>query len=651
MRLFAALIVLMSALPVAAQPSSTPKAQAYYEFMMARRLESQEDLAGALDALKRALALDPASAELHSELAGFYARRNKGEAAVHAAAAALNLDPTNAEAHRVLGLVFSAWADGLLPSPSGRSATSLRAEAIAHLAKIVDTPSMATDLNLQLTLARLQLRAGNARDAIPTLEKVVSQAPLAAEPYALLAEAQIGIGQLDSAAGALAQAADINPARYAVPLGELHERRGRWADAAAAYQGALERMRTPSRDLRLRWIGALLNMPNGAGAAKARDAITELLASNPQDTRALYLLAAAERGLGERVAAEETARKLLALDPTSVPGLSALASVRFDQHDYRGVIELVAPFAKDVAARAKGRESDGALVLSQLGFAHQQLGDMDQAIQAFTRARELDPRSAAYDAYVVQANVAARRFDRASELAREALGRHPGDGRLVRLQAAALAGAGRAGEGLKVLESAVAKEPESRELVIALADLYSDEKQFESAVRVLEAASSRLGEDEALTLQLGAVFEEAGRVAEAERQFRRLLERDPLNATALNYLGYMLADRGQRLGEAQELIERALKIDPGNPAFLDSLGWALFRQGRVKEAEEPLRRAATTLRGNSVIQDHFGDVLAALGRFDEATTAWAQALVGDGDSIDRVGIEKKIKDAQGRRRR
>jgi Flp pilus assembly protein TadD len=113
----------------------------------------------------------------------------------------------------------------------------------------------------------------------------------------------------------------------------------------------------------------------------------------------------------------------------------------------------------------------------------------------------------------------------------------------------------------------------------------------------------------------------------------------------------MLADRGQRLAEAQELIERALKIDPDNPAFLDSLGWALFKQGKTKEAEEPLRRAAVRLRGNSVIQDHFGDVLAALGRFDEATAAWRQALAGDGDSIDRDVVEKKIKDAQGRRRR
>jgi predicted negative regulator of RcsB-dependent stress response len=47
-----------------------------------------------------------------------------------------------------------------------------------------------------------------------------------------------------------------------------------------------------------------------------------------------------------------------------------------------------------------------------------------------------------------------------------------------------------------------------------------------------------------------------------------------------------------------------------------------------------------------VIQDHYGDVLFKLGRFDEAIEAWTRALAGDGDSIDRSGIDRKIKSAQ-----
>jgi predicted negative regulator of RcsB-dependent stress response len=49
-----------------------------------------------------------------------------------------------------------------------------------------------------------------------------------------------------------------------------------------------------------------------------------------------------------------------------------------------------------------------------------------------------------------------------------------------------------------------------------------------------------------------------------------------------------------------------------------------------------------------VIQDHHGDVLSSRGRTAEAIAAWERALAGDGEQIDRVAIERKIKAAKGR---
>jgi len=95
-----------------------------------------------------------------------------------------------------------------------------------------------------------------------------------------------------------------------------------------------------------------------------------------------------------------------------------------------------------------------------------------------------------------------------------------------------------------------------------------------------------------------------------------------------------------------DLAERAVKIEPGNPAFLDTLGWALFKQGKTAEAAESLSKAAAVLTGNSVIQDHHGDVLAKTGKKSDAIAAWQRALAGDGESIDRAAIEKKIKAAR-----
>ena len=72
--------------------------------------------------------------------------------------------------------------------------------------------------------------------------------------------------------------------------------------------------------------------------------------------------------------------------------------------------------------------------------------------------------------------------------------------------------------------------------------------------------------------------------------------RDPLSAPALNYLGYMLADRGQKLPEALSLIERALKVDPDNPSYLDSQAWTLFKMKRPRGGRAAARQGACDAR-------------------------------------------------------
>jgi len=638
----AALVLIITAGPALAQtpaaPPTDPKAQALYEFMMARRLESSGDAPGALASLERAKKLDPAAGEISAEIAGYYLRQNRTAEAVAAAEQALKLDKDNVEAHNVLGTIYSNWAEGSAPPPPGQTASSTRKAAIEHLSAIFNDPLMATNPNLQMTLGRLQLRDGKAELAVPILEKVAQQAPWAAEPMLLLYEAKIQLGKLDEAEQALVQAAEVNP-RYFPQLGQFYERTGKWADAAAAYEQAIGSAPQPSRDLQLRYAAALINTEDGG--AKARDVLQELLKASPNDTRVLYMLATAERSAGDDTGAEATARKVLSIDPTSVAGLRALVSVLYDRFDFKQIVDLVTPLLKD-PSRAKGREFEGAAVLVQLGIAQQQLAQWDAAIAAFGAAKALTPDDPDVDAYLVQANLTARRFDRAETLAREALARDPEQPRMVRLRAQALLKGGKAAEANKLLEDGILKQPQNREFVVGLADLYAEQKRTDEAIKLLEQARRIFGDDPVFAMRMATVYEGGGKYAEAEKELRQLLENDPLDADAMNSLSYMLADHNLRAAEAVDLAQRAIKIEPGNPAYLDTLGWALFKSGKTDEAVEPLSKAAAALTGNSVIQDHHGDVLAKRGRKAEAVAAWQRALAGDGEQIDRAAIEKKI---------
>ena len=85
---------------------------AYFEFLLARRLEGLGDFAAAQAALERAAKLDARSSEVRAELGAFHLRRSQPEEAEAAAKAALAIDSNNIEGHRVLGLVYAGYADG-----------------------------------------------------------------------------------------------------------------------------------------------------------------------------------------------------------------------------------------------------------------------------------------------------------------------------------------------------------------------------------------------------------------------------------------------------------------------------------------------------------------------------------------------------------
>jgi tetratricopeptide (TPR) repeat protein len=166
------------------------------------------------------------------------------------------------------------------------------------------------------------------------------------------------------------------------------------------------------------------------------------------------------------------------------------------------------------------------------------------------------------------------------------------------------------------------------------------------AIGVLQDAAARFPRETSIRFQLGAVFERQKRYADAERVFRQVIAEDPEHSDAMNYLGYMLAERGERLQESVELVQRALALDPGNAAYLDSLGWAYFKLNRLDLAQDPLRDASARMRTSSVVQSHYGDLLFKRGQYREAIEAWERALAGDGEAVSPGDIEKKIRNAR-----
>lgn len=146
-----------------------------------------------------------------------------------------------------------------------------------------------------------------------------------------------------------------------------------------------------------------------------------------------------------------------------------------------------------------------------------------------------------------------------------------------------------------------------------------------------------------LYFQLGAAYERSGDYSEAEKQFEKCLQLAPDFTEAMNYLGYMWAERGTNLDRAKELIEKAVKAEPKNAAYLDSLGWVFFKQGHADQALPYILDAVRfSEEPDATLQDHLGDVYSALGQGDKAREAWQKSLAIESNET----VRKKLPPAE-----
>lgn len=144
-----------------------------------------------------------------------------------------------------------------------------------------------------------------------------------------------------------------------------------------------------------------------------------------------------------------------------------------------------------------------------------------------------------------------------------------------------------------------------------------------------------------LYFALGAAYEQDDQVDSAVAAFEEILDHDPENHQAMNYLGYTLADRNIRLDYARDLIAKANELKPNNAAYMDSYGWVYYRLGDYKKALDYLEEAAK-LDNDPVIFDHLGDAYLAVGKPEEAKVWWQKALEKQPDNTaikEKLGVD------------
>lgn len=155
------------------------------------------------------------------------------------------------------------------------------------------------------------------------------------------------------------------------------------------------------------------------------------------------------------------------------------------------------------------------------------------------------------------------------------------------------------------------------------AQVWRELKDYGRARAVLDDGLAHHADNADLLYDRSLIFDQMGDVVSAERDLRRYLSLNPENPTALNALGYTLANRTTRYDEAEPLIRRALEKEPENPVIQDSLGWLMVKRGNYPEALKWLSQAFNAMP-DPEIAAHYGEALWRSGQQSAARKIWAE---------------------------
>jgi len=643
--------------PGAPQPKPS-KSAAYYHAAMGHlysELAAQyggrgEYVTKAIDNYKLAMRYDPETGSLAQELAELYLQSGQIRSAVNEFEEVVKRNPDDVNGHRILGRLYTARIRG--EGQQARVNNEALKLAIAQHEKVGEMAPR--DLENWLMLGRLQKLAQNSNASEKAYKKALAMDPENEDALTGLAMVYSDLGDTTSASQVLKRVADKNPSlRTLTALAAAYEQLKDYKAAAETYGRALELNKDP--DLKRAYAQALFA---GDDLDKAAGVFQELAAEDSNDLLAVLRLSQIYRQKRDFTKADEFAKRATKLDPNNL-------EIQYNE------VSLLEAQGKTSDAIARLKEILGALpnkpdsiseksnrmiLLERLGILYRLSDQTASAVATFREIVELDPEAGgrAY-AQIIDALRAGKDYAAAEKESKAALAKYPNDRIVKTVVANVHSDLSHFKEAEAILKSMLDGKGD-RETWISIAQIHEKSKTFAEMAKAIDEAdklSKTDEEKENIYFLRGAMYERMKKFDLAEEQFRLALKLNPQSASALNYLGYMLADRNVRLPEALEMVQKAVSMEPGNGAFLDSLGWVYFRLNRLDDAAENLRQSISRSGRDATVHDHLGDVYNSQSKIKEAIAQWERAVQemhasapSDLDPSEMAKIQKKLDSAK-----
>jgi len=639
----------------------SPRADAYFNFTMGHIYEQQYEATSspeyatkAIEAYKKAYAIDPKSQVIGERLAEMYWKAQRIHDAVTEAQEILKRDPDNVQSRRLLGRIYLRSL-GDVSAGNGQSETVSKAiEQYREINRL--DPS---DTESALWLARLY-RLKNEHDKAEQVLKAILKTDPENEPAVeQLTQLLMDEGKSTEAVTLLEGITSRSSSAVLLDLlGDAHTQAHELAKAEEAYRKATEL--DPSEPSHQRGLGqTLLAEEKYPEALKVYEKLSDLM---PDDSDVYLRIAQIYRELHQLDKAEQNLVKARQYAPGSLEVMYNEAMLYQAQGRYEDAIRVLSNALTDIKGQSpavSSRRRSLAILYQQLGQLYRDTQNYQAAIYTFEELGHLgEEEDRRARMMIMDTYRAAKDLPKALQTGKEALAKYPADPAIRTSHALLLGENSQTDEAVKILKAQLHGDAGDRETYLNIAQVYERGRHYQQAEEAAHAAEVLPGqprENEMVWFLLGAIYERQKFFDKAEEQFKKVLSVNPKNAPVLNYYGYMLGDLGIRLDEAETLVQQALKEDPFNGAYLDSLGWIYFRENKFSASEITLRKAVERERHDATIHSHLGDLYAKTGRSDLAAAEWEKSLAEWRRSLpadmeaDKVAeLEKKISQSKHR---
>jgi tetratricopeptide (TPR) repeat protein len=610
---------------------------------------SQPDYATkAIDAYKKAYAIDPDSPTIGERLAEMYWKAQRVRDAVTEANEILKRDPNDLPTHRLLARIY-------LRSLGDISGSGVQGEMVGKaIAEYSEVHRLDPgDQEASLWLARLYRLHNEPDKAEQVLQTMLKDDPGNEAAVEQLTQLLLDENKSDEAISLLeGMTAHSSSATLFDLLGDAYTQAHDFPKAEGAYRKAVDL--DPSELSHLRGLAqTLFSEEKYPEALEAYQKLADLM---PDDSDNYLRIALIYREMHQLDKAEENLLKAKQSNPGNLEILYNEALIYESEGRYDDAIRVVSDAITGVKAQSSvlpSRRRYLAILYQQLGMLYRDVQNFQAAIYTFQELGHLgEEEDRRARLLIMDTYRLAKDLPKALQAGRDAMAKYPNDSSIKASVALLMGENDQTDEAVKLLQGDLKGGPDDRETYLNLSQVYERGRRYdeaEQAARKAEAFAKEPQDNEVAWLMLGAVYERQKQYDKAEDEFKKVLQVNPKNAQVLNYYGYMLADRGVRLDEAHDLIQRAVDLEPFNGAYLDSLGWVYYKQGKLDEAEAMLRKAVEHEPHDPTIRSHLGDVFAKQGRTDEAAAEWEKSLAewhrslpADLESDKVAEVEKKL---------